>query len=548
VRNAATNNGQEARIRRSYRALLPAAIALCAAATGFAGTATELARSAAGSSPELERLHDALSPGRDIDSIAAVHTVGRIESDARVVGRVETWAQREPRLLRDVLEMEGVRVVVTIVGDDAWLEDGNGAVRELTGAERTSALLSHELLFHDYLDGRTPPYTVVVQPTHIRFLPPDDSPAPILGLSVDATSGAFLPVSWTERQQGMDVVTTFEDWRTIDGVRVPFVSTQRTGDPRFDLTRRTVTFSVLDALADDVVVAPRISEHADVFFLDETLARTIPIDVEMNLVFVDVFLDGRPGRFLLDTGAGSTIVAREFAQELGLEERGIIEARGAGGNEQAGFVAIRTLSAPGVELRDQTIVSMPLGVLEAAFGRPVDGILGYDFLSRFAVEIDYPRRSLSLVRPGTYRPRGNATRIPLTIEANIPRVPGGIAGYPMGLFIFDTGNSRAAFLHTPFLKRHGLEDTLHARNSSVSGIGGSEYVREGTVDSLVVGDVSFLSVPVSFSTSDDGVLAIDEAIGNLGGALFADGVLAFDYSEGALWVALPSTAARASDR
>jgi hypothetical protein len=51
----------------------------------------------------------------------------------------------------------------------------------------------------------------------------------------------------------MDVVTTFEDWRTIDGVRVPFVSTQRTGDPRFDLRRRTVTFSVLDALADDVV-------------------------------------------------------------------------------------------------------------------------------------------------------------------------------------------------------------------------------------------------------------------------------------------------------
>ena len=483
-----------------------------------------------------------------MSDVNAVHTVGSIEMGGEATGRVETWAQREPRLLREEVEMEGVRMVVTIAGDDAWLTDNNGAVRSLSGAERASALLTHELLFHDYLDGETPPFALTVEEQRIRFVPPDGSSEPVLELATDASTGAFLPVSWTERQQGMTVVTRFTDWRTVDGVRIPYTSTQSTGDPRFDLVRRTDTLILLEALGEGAVPIPEVGRHVDAFVTDPELARAIPIELMQNLVVVDVSVDGETGRFLLDTGAGSTIVSRAFAERLGLAEKGRIEARGAGGNETAAFVEVGSLTVPGIELRDQTLVTLPLDALAGALERPIDGILGYDFLSRFTVEIDYVEKRLALGEPGGYVPREGAVRVPLTIEANIPRIPGRVGDLPAGLFILDTGNSRSVFLHGPFVKKHALGDLLETVASRVSGIGGHQEILEARVPSLTVGDVPFTDVPVAYSTADSGVLAIDEAIGNLGGALFAHGVLAVDYSEGSLWFSPMPTAERASRR
>jgi hypothetical protein len=43
--------------------------------------------------------------------------------------------------------------------------------------------------------------------------------------------------------------------------------------------------------------------------------------------------------------------------------------------------------AGGARVADQLVSTVPLDALEAPLGRPLDGILGYDFLSRFIVEL-----------------------------------------------------------------------------------------------------------------------------------------------------------------
>jgi hypothetical protein len=68
-----------------------------------------------------------------------------------------------------------------------------------------------------------------------------------------------------------------------------------------------------------------------------------------------------------------------------------------------------------------------------------------------------------------------------------------------------------------------------------------------TVRSLALGDAEFRDVPAFISDSDDGIVAIDEAIGNVGGALFEGSVVAVDYSEESLWI-LPPSSASASGR
>jgi len=68
------------------------------------------------------------------------------------------------------------------------------------------------------------------------------------------------------------------------------------------------------------------------------------------------------------------------------------------------------------------------------------------------------------------------------------------------------------------------------------------------VSSLALGEALFRDVPAFFSLSGQGIVAIDEAIGNVGGGLFSRGVLAFDYREGSLWISpgriSPSTSNR----
>jgi hypothetical protein len=182
----------------------------------------------------------------------------------------------------------------------------------------------------------------------------------------------------------------------------------------------------------------------------------------------------------------------------------------------------------------------------AALGRDVDGVLGYDFLSRFAVRLDYPAARLGLWPSGAYPADPRAVRVPLRIESNVPRVDGVLNGTHRGSFLVDTGNSSPLLLHSPFVREHGLEGD-GGGTVQVSGVGGREPMESVPVDSLRIGDRVFREVTALLARAESGAVALHGPIGNVGGALFADCVLAFDYSAASLWIA-PATAASASPR
>ncbi|MGH2570788.1 MAG: aspartyl protease family protein, partial [bacterium] len=447
-------------------------------------------------------------------------------------------------------EMAGVRRELTVLEDRVWMKDPNGAVREATGDEIVDAHLSHALLFHEYLDGSGAGLEVRLgadQDLELRDATDPASPPRTLSLAeVAADPPLLLPRAFRQRDHGVTVETTFEDWRVVNGVRFPFVSKQSTGDPRFDLTLRTTACEVLDELPAGAIVPPA-ADPPDFEIVDSDSAGAIVVELLDHLVLVTAEVNGVPGAFLLDTGAGATVLHSGFAAQLGLSPRGVMEARGAGGSETAAFVDASTLRLPGVVLRDQTIVAIGLDGVAEALGRPIAGILGWDFLSRFAVEIDYAHAKLALAPSGEYEPRPGAVRVPLRIEMNVPRVEGTLDGEHRGSFLVDTGNARGLLLHSPFVRAHGYGDGAPDAEVDVTGVGGSTRMDRITVRSLALGGAEFRDVPAFISDSDEGIVAIDEAIGNVGGALFERSVLAFDYSEESLWI-LPPSSASASGR
>jgi Aspartyl protease len=100
-------------------------------------------------------------------------------------------------------------------------------------------------------------------------------------------------------------------------------------------------------------------------------------------------------RFALDTGAGSTMVSSELAQNLALSRGAQIPIQGAGG-PAAGFVSeLSLLEFGNISLRDVTVVAADIfAPLRNPVGGELDGIIGYNVMRQFRVTIDYPMKRM----------------------------------------------------------------------------------------------------------------------------------------------------------
>lgn len=126
-------------------------------------------------------------------------------------------------------------------------------------------------------------------------------------------------------------------------------------------------------------------------------AETIPFELKSNLIMVDALLDGSPRRLVLDTGASQTVLTPRGAEGLtGIGADGKT-GRGAGGDLRVSFARVGSLAVGGQIVRDLQVGVTELGQLESCVG-DLDGVLGFDFLSRFVLTIDYRRRQLELRR------------------------------------------------------------------------------------------------------------------------------------------------------
>lgn len=137
---------------------------------------------------------------------------------------------------------------------------------------------------------------------------------------------------------------------------------------------------------------------------DESLSADIPFDYRDGLIWIQVTVpqSPRPLNFLLDSGAGVSVVNLGTAQRLGLKLGRPVSVGGVGGAAD-GFWPQRLTA----KLGDLTLPSQYLAVdlteLSKACACGVDGLLGADFFKRRVVEIDFRAQRIRLLpsRPST---------------------------------------------------------------------------------------------------------------------------------------------------
>jgi predicted aspartyl protease len=120
---------------------------------------------------------------------------------------------------------------------------------------------------------------------------------------------------------------------------------------------------------------------------------------DSHLVGVPVHINGKgPYDFVLDTGAGNTVVTPELAAQIGLEAKQVQGiARGVGGDTQLELAAVDTLSVGDVEISHSQAVVLDLSKVSPKGKLIENGIIGYDFLKNFETVIDYPNKRFSFI-------------------------------------------------------------------------------------------------------------------------------------------------------
>jgi predicted aspartyl protease len=479
----------------------------------------------AGSSP-VDAWATALGGRTALGQISAIHGKGSYERGG-VRGTIDLWETASGQRREDIVQGP-IHETRIFDGTRGWLVDRNGEVRELAGVEIDDQLtLAYIGSFAALLPERRPGKATVDGDKVI--LAPDGSKRPA---TVSFDPATHLPESYVRREAERMRTVRLSDWNAVAGVKRPWSINEDNGNPNDAVIIHFKTLETGTPPAD-AFAQPMAREF------DATLASdpvVVPIEVVFGgLIFVKVSINDVPMSFVFDTGAEATVLNSSRVSKLGLQGVGTFATGAGGGDVVVSYVPGVTTKVGGATVKDQLVAAILLDDLEKALQRPFDGILGYDFISRFVVEIDYANQQMRLFDRTKYHHTGAGKPIAVTLEDSTPYVDAQVEvpqrGQLGGHFVVDTGCLCDVQLFTPFVDDNKLIEALpDAKQTGFSaGAGGATQEVSTTLPSVTIGDVVVKQVRADLNRDKTGATADPESAGLLGSLTFKRFVLVLDY-------------------
>ncbi|HSU17451.1 MAG TPA: aspartyl protease family protein [Longimicrobium sp.] len=267
-----------------------------------------------------------------------------------------------------------------------------------------------------------------------------------------------------------------------------------------------------------------------------TLVAEIPFVLRGDHVMLDASVNGVRGWLLLDTGSSVSSLDAAWAPSAAhvrvLPGRAQVQGSGTFGISlgQADSIAVGP-----VRMRDVTVALVPLEAVSRSRGTDIRGTLGYDFISRYVVEIDYAARRLRLYDPDGYEYRGPGVEVPVSLALRIPMVQARITpagGAPVSArLLLDLGSSVLAVrLTAPFVAAHGLLSAAGYEAPIGTGVGGTVVGRITRLGALEIGGLRVAAPTAGLAERAEGFFGSTMADGTVGAPVFRRTTMVLDYA------------------
>ena len=325
--------------------------------------------------------------------------------------------------------------------------------------------------------------------------------------------------------------TYFSDYRTVQGVKVPFSVRSTNGEEKYDqfFKLEKTEFNVPIEEARFRMPQPPPPDFA---IASGKSSTTVPFELLNNHIYLDVKLNGHgPYRMLCDTG-GANIITPELAKKLNLKSEGALQGRGVGEkSEDVGLVKMESLQVGDATLSNQVFAVFPMESFAAVEGVQMNGLIGYEVFRRFVAKVDYEHHLLTLTVPSAFTYKGDGTVVPFQFNAHIPQVDGAIDGIE-GKFDIDTGSRASLTVLAPFAEKHDLKARLDAHLQAVTGwgVGGAARGLVARGKDLRLGKVEVLNPVTEVSLQTKGSFINPYVAGNVGAGVLKRFNITFDYN------------------
>ena len=323
--------------------------------------------------------------------------------------------------------------------------------------------------------------------------------------------------------------TTFADYRGDSGFVMPHALTDTSENGTW--SARVLAVETPRAVPDAAFAPPR-DPH------DATLSGTAWVHMtgQSDLPVIPVSINGGPElHFLLDTG-GQNVITPDAARRAGLDAAGEGTVGGAGpALMKTRYSTAQSVRVGAAEMRDQPFVVLDLGRTA-----PIDGIVGYELLARFAVRIDFAHGRVDIARDGReFGTKGVA--VPMVLDDRQPQVDGALDGIP-GAMTIDTGSVSSVDVNTPFVVAHELRAQYHADVGGfpIAGIGGPVHAYYARANELRLGDLRVHDVNLLLTDARAGSEANPTIAANVGDQVLRRFTLVLDYRNATIRFQTPS--------
>jgi hypothetical protein len=253
---------------------------------------------------------------------------------------------------------------------------------------------------------------------------------------------------------------------------------------------------------------------------------------------IQVRINGRQHMFWLDTGASMSIVSSMVAEECGMMPLlpDTLEVVTTTGRVPAQASSISTLELGGIRVSNLTALIVSSERMQVRSGDEsglpvpiqIEGVVGYDIISRMDVRIDYAGRRVTLSRPETNARLPAGGRNLFWIGTPVVRLVTS-KGVPLH-FTLDTGAQET--YSTGWLAARTKVRTFPGERRLIGGLGGATAVRGRFVDEVratMAGQPLVLRKLLVFAPAMSSFVTLD---GILGSDIGRGGVVRIDATNG----------------
>ncbi|MBN1232753.1 MAG: aspartyl protease family protein [Candidatus Coatesbacteria bacterium] len=484
---------------------------------------------------EILKNHEAFLGGKSkIETIRTMVIKGRIkQGDAE--GKFTTWYVA-PDKLRSEINIMGLNLGSLYIGKNYYKIE-KSVLTKLQGSDLAKAITEMTLTNYSYLRPNENGIKTELGKSEkidnkdafpIKMIIKDGKEIVLYFTEEGELVRSFMP----KAEMGYDVINDFTDYREVNGLKVSYKS-ETTVLP-MGMKISTVIDTVEVNTEVNVNLFSENIEKTEIPFPENKTEIEIPFRMIIGGIYIEVVIsNSEKVFFLLDSGAASTVIDLSLAEKLKLKKLGEIPIGGGGGHKKGYRVDVPSIKLQDLDLGEQKIVAMDLDELRRITGSPIMGVIGYDFLKDYPIEIKYSENKVVVFNPMNFKYKGKGISLPIIQSNNLIFIEASLDDIN-GKFLIDTGNNSSLLMNQNFHKNYIEKYKKLPVNypTGIIGIGGQE-------GSLVLTRFKYLKIGkysidkplglISKQGSESIITASSDFVGNIGYGILSRFDILFDY-------------------